>query len=386
MRITLVISSLTTGGAERVMSVIANYWAANGQEVSLITLASPFSDFYALHPAVKRVGLGLLVTSGHRLIKGAAHNIQRLRRLRKEIQESRPDVVLSFVDTTNILTLLATFRLGIPVIVAEHTDPRHHTIGPIWRRLRFLLYPRAKAVVVLTQALRGWAEGFLPKNIVHVIPNPIPVELLAYDGPVERFGQGRTIIAMGHLTSVKGFDLLLSAFARCAVTHSGWSLVILGEGEERGRLEKLAIELGISERVSMPGRMPDPFQILRRADLFVLSSRYEGFPMALLEAMACEVAVICTEYPSGPGEILRNGKDGILVPTDDIDALAAAMNRLMADPLERQRLASRAVEVKEKFGLQKVMKLWDLLIAQSCTSLRPTQCQSMRATARTVVQ
>lgn len=368
------------------MSVIANYWAANGHEVSLITLALPATDFYTLHPAVTRVGLDLLVSSRRRLITALAHNIKRFMHLRKKIRESRPDVVLSFVDTTNILTLLATWRLEIPVIVAEHTDPRHHRIGLVWQRLRSLLYPRAKAVVVLTQALRKWAEGFLPKTVVHVIPNPIPVELLACDGPVERNGQGRTVIAMGHLTSCKGFDVLLKAFARCALTHAGWSLVILGEGEERGRLEELAIELGIRDRVSMPGRTPQPFEILRRADLFVLSSRYEGFPMALLEAMACEVAVISTDYPSGPGDLIRDGTDGILVPTDNIDALAAAMSRLMADPLERGRLASRAVEVKERFGIEKVMKLWDLVIAQTCPPLRHTERQSVRAAAGTVIQ
>jgi glycosyltransferase involved in cell wall biosynthesis len=386
MRITLVISSLGTGGAERVMSVMASYWAENGQDVSLITLASSVSDFYALHPAVKRIGLGLLVTSSHRLIKAALHNIQRLKQLRKEILASRPDVVLSFVDTTNILTLLASFRLGVPVIVAEHTDPRHHPVDAIWTRLRYLLYPRANAVVVLTQALRTWAEEFLPKNIVHVIPNPVPAELLLHHGPVERKGHHRTIVAMGHLTPLKGFDILLNAFARCAAKHSDWSLVILGEGEERGRLRKLAIELGVSERVRMPGRMPDPFQILRGADLFVLSSRYEGFPMALLEAMACRVAVICTEYPSGPGEIIRNGVDGVLVPTDDIDALAAAMDRLIVDPLERQRLASRAVEVREKFGLEKVMQTWDLLITQACSSHGSPKRQSVQAISEGVVQ
>jgi len=381
MRITLVISSLGAGGAERVMSVMAGYWAENGQDVSLITLASPVSDFYALHPSVKRIGLGLLVTSSHRLVKATLHNIQRLRQLRREILASRPDVVLSFVDTTNILTLLASVRLGVPVIVAEHTDPRHHPVGAIWTRLRYLLYPRANAVVVLTQALRAWAEGFLPQGIVHVIPNPVPVELLAHGGPVERNGHAHTIVAMGHLTRLKGFDLLLNAFARCAVLHSNWSLIILGEGEERERLKQLALELGVGERVRMPGRMPDPFEILRGADLFVLSSRYEGFPMALLEAMACRVAVICTQYPSGPEEIVQNEMNGLMVPTDDIEALAAAMHRLMLDPSERERLASCAVDVREKFGLERVMTMWDLLITQACSSHRPVKRQREQAIA-----
>ena len=172
---------------------------------------------------------------------------------------------------------------------------------------------------------------------------------------------------MGRLTRQKGFDVLLRAFARCHPQNLQWSLIILGEGEERGRLEALAVQLGIESAVRLPGYVPDASRLLRDGDLFVLSSRYEGFPNALLEAMACGLAVISTDCPSGPGEIVRHGVDGLLIPPEDVDALSIAMRQLIATPDDRKRLGSRAVEVVERFSLTSVMRSWDELLAK-CTS------------------
>lgn len=347
------------------MSVMANYWAEHGREVTLITLASTGEDLYPLHPRIHRIGLGLMGNSSH-FAAAVWNNFQRMKRLRQEIRVSQPDVVLSFIDQTNVLTLAATLGLGIPVIASEHIDPREHDIGSLWAGLRCLFYRCAAAVVVLTDGVRGWAEGFVKSHAVHVIPNPVSLSAVEHNGGLDLDRLGGTIAAMGRLAPQKGFDILLKAFARCAGTHSDWSLIILGEGEERKRLEELAVGLGIKDRVKMPGRAQDPFQVLCGTDLFVLSSRYEGFPMALVEAMACKLAVISTDCPSGPREIVRDGVDGVLVPPNDVHALAAAMDRLMADPAERHRLGARAVEVIERFSIERIMNMWDEVLTHAC--------------------
>jgi glycosyltransferase involved in cell wall biosynthesis len=141
-------------------------------------------------------------------------------------------------------------------------------------------------------------------------------------------------------------------------------LTILGEGELRTELESLRNSLGLSERVHLPGVVKNPYEVLLQADIFVMSSRFEGFGNVLIEAMACGVPVISTDCPSGPNEIIRDGVDGILVPNQDVDALAAAMDRLMSDEKERKRLSVGGIEAVERFSLEKIMGMWEKLLAQ----------------------
>ncbi len=342
------------------MSAMAHYWAARGKKVTLITLSPESTDFYTLHPEVKRVALELTAASKHPW-NALRNNLRRLKRLRREIRASAPDVVISFIHRTNVLTLLATFGTNVPVVVSERNDATKDPIDRLSAGLRRLLYPKADAVVVQSDGMRRWAQRFVREEAVYTIPNPVTPPPY---GPKDASRRGRTVVAMGRLTPQKGFDLLTQAFACCAARHPDWSLVILGEGAERGRLEALADQLGIADRVSMPGRVKEPAKLLLHADLFVMSSRYEGFPNALLEAMACGLPVVCFDCSSGPREIIRDGVDGILVENENVEALAAAIERLMSDGAERERLARRAVEVTERFGLEKVMGMWEDVLEQ----------------------
>jgi glycosyltransferase involved in cell wall biosynthesis len=359
----MIISTFGAGGAERVMAVMANYWADQGHEVTLVTLAPEEEDFYPLHHGIRRVGLKL-TNSSTTLREAVWNNGVRLKRLREAISLSRPDVIISFIEKTNILVLMSTIGLSIPVIACEHIDPRYHRIDRVWVVLRWIFYRRGSALVILTEGVRKWAEQFVKSSAVHVIPNPVSQINRDSDGVPTKKYAGKTVMAMGRLAPQKGFDNLLQAFAHCAGKYPEWSLIIIGEGGERKRLEVLIQDLGIENRVELVGQLQNPSHILCQADLFVLSSRYEGFPMALVEAMACQLPVVSTDCPSGPRDIIRDGVDGILVPPDDVAALANAMERLMADPQERQRLAEQAAEVVERFGTDRIMKVWNDLITR----------------------
>jgi GalNAc-alpha-(1->4)-GalNAc-alpha-(1->3)-diNAcBac-PP-undecaprenol alpha-1,4-N-acetyl-D-galactosaminyltransferase len=370
-RITLVISSLASGGAERVMTTMANHWVAAGREVTLVTVYGESADFFTLDERVRRSSLRLgFATSG--APAAVLSNLRRVRRLRQAILDSSPDAVVSFMSETNVLTLLALRGTGMPVVVSERTDPAHQAIGRMWAILRRLLYPIADAVVVQSPEVREWTGRFVPAERVRVIPNPVAPHPPA-SGPAageaalgEDVGipaAGTAVLAMGRLSPEKGFDLLIRAFARVAERHPGWVVVIFGEGEERGALEALAAELGVGGRVRLPGRVADPGLYLEQGGVFALPSRYEGFPNALLEAMAAGLAVVAADCPSGPRQIVRDGVDGLLVPPQDPRALAAALEELLTKRELRERLGGEATGVLERFGVGRVMRQWDALLA-----------------------
>lgn len=368
MRLTLVIPSLERGGAERVMSILASSWAEKGHEVTLLTLKREVTPAYELHPSVKLRNLGLPGEPAANSLTAAFRQVTRLRALRRAIRESQPSLVISFMERTNVLILAATRGLHVPVIVSERVDPRHYDIGRFWNGLRSLTYRWAAALVCQSRASLIWFEQRM-KVKGRVIPNPVPAPKEGTDPPVKS-AEGHTMIAMGRLVDQKGFDLLLDAFGQLAARYPDWSLVILGDGPLRGVLVARVHALHLEHQVQFAGEVPDPFSFLRAADLFVLSSRFEGFPNALCEAMACGIAVVSFNCPSGPAEIIRNGIDGILVPPGDVPAMVAALDRLMKDQGERERLASRAPEVMERFSRDKVLLLWEQLFSEVNSSGR----------------
>jgi glycosyltransferase involved in cell wall biosynthesis len=363
MRIMLAVSSMVAGGAERVAATLVNHWSASGHQVALLTVASTNLDFYALDARVTRIALDLNRSSRH-WRDFLVDNFKRLRQLRRAIRDFKPEIILSFIDTTNVRMLLASIGTGVPVIVEEHTDPTQRSLGRTVEFLRHLLYRRACAVVVLHPGIAQWARGFVRSESIHVIPNPISAQFRK-NGHVEPARDGHRVIAIGRLEAVKGFDMLLRAFAQSTKQHPGWSLKIIGDGSEREQLQALAAALQIGDLVSWEGEVKDPEKELHRSDLFVLSSRYEGFPMALLEAMACGLPVVSFDCPSGPRAIIHDGEDGLLVPPNEIDALAAAMRRLMNSEHERKRLGDQAAHVVERFGVAKVADMWNTVFEQA---------------------
>ena len=379
MRLTLIISSLSSGGAERVMSIMANHWAEKGRRITLLTFDDGSEPpFYDLHPKVNHYPLNLFKASINP-IERVGNALKRHWTLRRAIRESAPQVVFSFLTSTNILTILSTLWLRIPVIVSERTSLTHHRIGKARKFLRRWIYPRTTCLVVQTHDALAYFPAAVRRK-ARVIPNPVtappdlPAEKLAGARRTRRQAQQaggdkvkskqrvKIVIAMGRLSQEKGFDRLLKAFAEISHKHPAWAVAVWGEGSLRPKLEAVRDELGLKGRVSFPGLTRKPFEEMRQADLFVLSSHYEGFPNALCEAMACGLPVVSFDCPSGPRAIIRDGIDGILVPPGDARALASAMDRLMVDESERERLAARAPEVVERFGVERVMGMWEAVL------------------------
>jgi GalNAc-alpha-(1->4)-GalNAc-alpha-(1->3)-diNAcBac-PP-undecaprenol alpha-1,4-N-acetyl-D-galactosaminyltransferase len=359
MRITLVIHSLYSGGAERVMSTMANYWAEKGWQVTLLTFSGDNLPFYDLHEAITYRPLNISQDSVH-ILDFLRNNWTRLQVLRSAIAQTKPDVVISFMTTTNILVILATLGLKFPVIVSERNNPELFNPGFFWTLLRRWSYNFADRIIVQTQR----ATEYFPRSMqsrISQIPNPVlipPPHPLGSEAKLLKL-PSRSIVAVGRLEPQKGFDLLLSAFSTLTEEFPEWTLTILGEGDLRSTLVAQCEVLNISDRVNLPGRVKNVYAFLKSADLFVMSSRFEGFPNTLCEAMASGLAVISTDCPQGPREIIREGLDGLLVPHENIPALAAAMELLMSDDDKRQNLGIYATEIVERFSLETVMGLWE---------------------------
>lgn len=348
LHVLLFLLALGPGGAERLAATAANHWARLGVRVTLVTYSDE-APFYGLDPRVEHRPLGLVMDSPS-AVAGLRNNARRLRAVRRVVREVRPDVVLSYMDRENVTAVLATRGLGVPVAGYVVSDPAHTDLGRAWSLLRRLVYPRLDLLVVQTERARDFFPRSVRKHAV-VLPNPVP------DPPGSGAGDELPrpcLITVGRLVEVKDHELMLRAFARVAPGRSDWSLVIVGEGALRGRLEERVRGLGLEGRVLLPGLYPDPYRALRQAEAFVLSSRREGFPMAVCEAMSCGLPVVSVDCPSGPRELIRDGVDGLLVPRDE-EALADAMARLMDDPDLRRRLGERAPEVLERYGAGAVL-------------------------------
>lgn len=363
MRITCAIHSLDGGGAERVMAGLATR-LSTAHAVSLLTLDAGQHDRYRCGDNVSRIALNLMSES-HSVMQAIASNRRRVAAIRAAVESTSPDVVLSFCDKMNILTLAACRSLAVPVVISERSQPAHQKLGPLWSTLRRWHYPRAAACVVQTaaaaDAVAQWTSA--PISIIAAAIDPPPAGLAARD-PDQR---PKTLVSLGRLSAEKQVDRLITAFAQLPDSLSQWTLQICGDGAQRDALARQIAGLRLGSRVQLCGWVSDVGAVFRDAGAFALTSRYEGFPNALLEAMAAGVPSLAVDCESGPREIIRDGENGLLVPQDDPAALSAGLQRLLTDINLRRRFASEAPGVLQRFGWEAFVRAYTHVL-QSVTA------------------
>lgn len=358
LRIQAVITGMACGGAERQMAMLTSGLADRGHDVGLAVLHGRDSFFeVGPHVDVRFFEIERALDRGR-----VARFTGRPRWLRQRIRAVGPDVVVSFIDVANVNALWAARGLGVPVVVAERTHPPSHHVRWFERWLRRWLYPRAACLVVQTEATAEWARAGGLGRRVEVIPNAVASPIVGATPPAFEMPDGPVLVSMGRLDPGKRFDLVVDGFAEVAPRHPEWRLVILGDGPERKALEARVAGHGLGGRILIPGTVSDPGHVLARSSLFVLASDYEGFPNALCEAMAHGLAVVATDCPVGPREIVRDGVDGVLVPPGDRGALTGALDRLMDDAATRRRLGREAAAVVERFAPAATIDCWESLL------------------------
>lgn len=360
MKILFLVSSMQGGGAERVAALLANAWAEQGHDVELVPTFSMHAEcVYALNDAVK-------LTFLFDLVKGKKGRMARLSALRLLIRAERPDVILSFLPHVNCAAILAAWGLDVPVIACERIYPPlyEHLLPRSYRILRGLLYRFATALVGQTEPASQWLRAHGGKAIIATIPNPVVLPLpaaapsLATDTVLP---SGRKLLLWaGRLEDQKRPELLIEAVGHLDGLPPDWHIVLLGEGSLRPKLEKMIAAQGLSDRITLPGFAGNLGDWYRRADLFVMTSSFEGFPNALLEAMAHGVASIAFDVPTGPAELSDDGTRLLLLPDDrHVSRLAEALQSLISVPGHRVDLATNAALTAKTYSLETILRQWD---------------------------
>lgn len=360
LKVCLVMPSLEMGGVERVMLYLAEGFVRAGLLVDLVV-----SD--ASGPLKKEVpnNVALIDLKASRVLRS-------IPRLVKYFRRYRPDGIISAKDYQNIVVIWAIklARIAPTVIVTTHID-----VSVDWKQNKGLksrvipylvryFYPWADHIVTVSEGARDSliSRTGLPKEKVKVIYNPVvtPKVLLKANEPVEHpwflSNEVPVILSAGRLTQQKDYSTLIKAFALVRKERAV-RLMILGEGEERPKLEALVKELGLEKDVSLPGFVENPYAYMARATVFVLSSKWEGLPTVLIEALACGCPVVAIDCPSGPAEILEGGKWGLLVPVGDETLLAKAIIQTLERPPDRELLRKRGLEFSVDRAVQQYLEL-----------------------------
>lgn len=359
-RFSIFLSDMGAGGAQRVATNLSVAMGHPDHPTPLITLSAPDSNFYPLPPAVNRVALG--VAGESRGLAKLTANWTRVRALRRVLREVRPDLVVAMMPTSTILAVLATRGLGIRVVGSERNFPGRRRLPRPWALARKLFYRFADGHVAQTREEAAWLTRHTGARNVTVIPNavswPLPAHAPRIDPASLIAPQRRLLLAVGTKPAQKGFDLLLPAFAALAGQHPDWDLAIVGVEPEQPEIARLVAEHDPGGRVILPGRVGSVGDWYARADLFVLSSRFEGFPNALLEAMAAGCACLSFDCDTGPRDIITPGEDGLLVTAEDAAALRDGLDRLMSNEALRAAFAARAVSVRARFSPERIYAQW----------------------------
>lgn len=341
-----------TGGTERVCSIIANELSHIGYDVNILNLTGGDSPFFPLSNNIETHSL--FPMPGRTLYRTPAI----IYKLRSYLKEESIDTLI-VVETMSVLfTLLAIQGLSIKHICWEHFNFKID-LGKVGRRLARQLAARyCDAVVTLTERDRlYWLKGATCKAQIVSIPNPSPF------APQEYIKEdcSKTALAIGRLTHQKGFDLLIQAWAKVAKERSDWNLIILGEGEDRPLLTELINEYQLNSKVNLVGAVNNVEDYYKKSDIFCLSSRYEGFGMVLIEALAFGLPIVSFDCELGPAEILED-TGAVLVPPNNIELLADALIDLIENEEQRKAISLKSKEKSKEYQAEVIISDWIKLI------------------------
>lgn len=369
-----IIPSLKGGGAERVIISLANYFNKNNFQSVLISLNNDVPA-YEIEKGVKVFYLTDRQKS--RSVDRVYHIVETFFKLIKLLRTEKPACVLSFITSANIWTGITCWLTRVPYIVSERTSPDRsvNSFNYLHKHLALSLYKKAAAVVVSAKGVEDCLlkdTDFRVLNNIQRITNAVTLFQPSSD---EKVHNRRFILGVGRLAYVKGFDILIEAYAKTGLEDI--DLIIIGDGEERANLVAQIFNHGLKERVLLPGSRNNLQDYYSQAEMYVLPSRNEGYPNALVEAMSFGCPSVAFDCNFGPSEIIANNENGILVNNGSVAGLSDAMLSLANEPALRNELGIKARIISQTNHPDKILGEWETLIKKhAASSVVPAQLTS----------
>lgn len=355
MRVTFFIGGLSGGGAERVVCNLSNYLVNHEHEVEVLTISEDKSTYFL----DEKVSTYSLISAKEK--RGTIRDaFTRLVRLRKYLKKKHCDVYVVMIPLTTILLLALKNATKAKIIVSERSYPAFYDK---WKRVLLKnLAHRADGWVFQTSTTMEWYTGCLGKTKTIIIPNAINLDFIESQSIIQR---RPTIVTVGRLQKMKNHALLLKAFAKICDRHPEYNLEIYGDGDMKQSIIDLTDGLNISSKVRLMGFQKNINEKIKNASLFVLSSNHEGMPNALMEAMALGMPCISTDCDGGGARFLiEEGVNGLLVPKNDVDAMATAMEKLLSNTNLANRLGNEAHRICERLSPEKIYNEWERFLLQ----------------------
>lgn len=351
-KICFLVNSLKRGGAERVISNLADYFVSKGYQVSVVTPIREKEE-YSVRTEVRRV---MSEPPAEDLKKGRVRNfLTRWSYLRKIWKQEKPDIIVSFIGKVNMMALLTTRGMRIPVLVSVRSDPNREYKTGILKLLSKTLFGCAAGIIVQTKDARDYFPKWLRRKCV-ILDNPLNPEFVRtpYQGK-----RRNVIVTVGRMDSNKNQKLLIDAFLNIAADFPDIELEMYGDGNKRAEWQNYSGGQMYGSRIHFMGRCNRIADRIQDARVFVLTSRIEGMPNALMEAMALGIPVISTDCPcGGPRTLIESGKSGLLYSVDDLQELAALLKRVLTDRTVEAKLGENAYEAAKKWRPDIVFEQW----------------------------
>ena len=357
-KIALVISSLSPGGAEKVIVLLANS-LTNDYRVLLIVLYKT-ETFYEVEKEIDIVHLNKDYSASSNLFQALISNFSYIRKIIDILKIKSVNLVISFTTVANFLSFVSCKIVNIPIIISERKNPLVNKLNFIWQCLGKIANKYSDVLVVQTEMIKNVYKDVVLIEKIKVIPNPIDLKMKSFLIEYDYNERENVILTVGRIDANKNQILLINAFAN--LNLGNWKLIIVGDGVLRDEYTRLTMSLGIADKVEFVGNVRNVWDYYNQAKIFAFTSNSEGFPNALLEAMSYGLPCISTDCDSGPAEIIINDESGYLIEINNMTQLEDRLSQLINSQATCVKFSQNAISATQQFNIFEVRKLWEVII------------------------